>query len=122
MDRRFMALRIIATVFKILAWLALIFGLLGAIGALLIGFTLSGQEGLLGLNLSGPLAGIAIFVVSLIVAIISFLLLYAFAEFIYLFLSIEENTRRTAYLAQQQYSAQQPVYAPSPPMSGYDEP
>ena len=122
MDRRFMALRIIATVFKILAWLALIFGLLGAIGALLIGFTLSGQEGLLGLNLSGPLAGIAIFVVSLIVAIISFLLLYTFAEFIYLFLSIEENTRRTAYLAQQQVAAQQPVYAPSPQTSGYDEP
>jgi uncharacterized membrane protein YuzA (DUF378 family) len=116
-----MALRIIATVFKILAWLALIFGILGAIGALLLGFTLSGQEGLFGLNLTGPLAGIAMFVVSLIVAFISFLQLYAFAEFIYLFLSIEENTRRTAYLTQQQYASQQPAYAPISPPSEYDE-
>jgi predicted lipid-binding transport protein (Tim44 family) len=122
MDRRFMALRIIATVFRILAWLALIFGVLGAIGALLLGFTLSGQEGLLGLNVTGPLAGIAMFVVSLIVAIIGFLLLYACAEFIYLFLSIEENTRRTAYLVQQQYAAQQPVYAPTSSPSEYDKP
>jgi hypothetical protein len=122
MDRRFMALRIIATVFKILAWLALIFGVLGAIGALLLGFTLSGQEGLLGLNVAGPLTGIAMLVVSLIVAIIGFLLLYALAEFIYLFLSIEENTRRTAYLVQQQYAAQQPVYAPVPSPSEFDEP
>ncbi len=122
MDRRFMALRIIATVFKILAWLALIFGVLGAIGALLLGFTLSGREGLLGLNVTGPLTGIAMFVVSLILAIISFLLLYAFAEFIYLFLSLEENTRRTAYLVQQQVASQQPVYAPISSPSEYDEP
>lgn len=121
MDRRFMALRIIATVFKILAWLALIFGVLGAIGALLLGFV-TGQDGLLGFNLTGPLTGIALFVVSLIAAVISFLLLYAFAEFIYLFLSVEENTRRTAYLVQQQVASQQTVYAPMSAPSEYDEP
>jgi hypothetical protein len=122
MDRRFMSLRIIGTVFKILAWLALIFGVLGAIGALLLGFTLSDQEALLGLNLTSPLAGIAMFVVSLILAIISFLLLYAFGEFIYLFLSVEENTRRAAYLVQQQVASQQSVYAPISSPSEYEEP
>ena len=122
MDRRFMALRIIATVFRILAWLALIFGVLGAIGALLLGFTLSDQEGLLGLNVTGPLTGIAMFVVSLIVTIIGFLLLYACAEFIYLFLSMEENTRRTAFFMQQQYTSQQPSYSPPiTPSSDFDD-
>jgi hypothetical protein len=121
MDRRFMALRIIGTVFKILAWLALIFGVLAAIGALILGFTIRGQEGLLGLSLNSPLAGIAMFVISLIVAIMSFLLLYACGEFLYLFLSVEENTRRAAYLMQQQAASQQSVYAPISSPPEYDE-
>ena len=121
MDRRFMALRIIGTVFKILAWLALIFGVLAAIGALILGFTIRGQEGLLGLSLNSPLAGIAVFIISVIVAIMSFLLLYACGEFLYLFLSVEENTRRAAYLMQQQVASQQSVYAPISSPPEYDE-
>ncbi len=116
MDRRFTALRIIGTVFKILAWISLIFGLLGAIGLLILGFTLSGQETLLGLDLGGTMAGIAMFVVVLVVAMFSFLSLYAIGESVYLFLSIEENTRRTAYIIQQQYSTtslQTPYAAPA---------
>lgn len=112
MDKRFTALRVIGTIFKILAWLSLIAGLLGAVAALLVGFTLSSQTGFLGLNLSGPLTGIAAFVVALIIAIINFLLLYAVGEFVYLFLSIEENTRRTAFFLQQQYTTQQSSYSP----------
>jgi hypothetical protein len=115
MDRRFTALRIIGTLFKILAWISLILGLVAAIGMLIVGFILGGQQGPLGLQLNGPLAGIAMFVVALIVTIISFLSLYAVGEFVYLALSIEENTRRTAYLAQQQYTAAQTTYAPVPP-------
>jgi hypothetical protein len=108
MDRRFTALRVIGTVFKILAWISLFFGLLSAIG------TLSGQQGPLGLNLGGPLTGIAMFLVSLILAVVSFLGLYAIGESFYLFLSIEESTRRTAYILQQQYTSYQTGY-PSPP-------
>jgi hypothetical protein len=100
------------TIFKILAWLSLIAGLLSAIAALFAGFTLSSQAGFLGLNLSGPLTGIAAFVVALIIAIVNFLLLYAAGEFIYLFLSMEENTRRTAFFMQQQYTSQQSSYSP----------
>lgn len=115
MDRRFTALRVIGTVFKILAWITLILGLLGAIGMLIVGFTLSGPEGPLGLNVGGPLAGIAMFFVVLIIAILSFLSLYAVGESVYLLLSIEENTRRSAYILQQQYtSAYQAGYPPSP--------
>lgn len=115
MESRFTALRVIGIVFKIIAWIALIVGLLGAIGALFVGFTLSSQEGPLGLQLGGPLTGIALFVVALIIAIFNFMLYYAVGETIYLALSIEENTRRTAYLLQQQYMPRQPTYpSPSP--------
>lgn len=123
MDRRFTALRVIGTVFKILAWITLILGLLGAIGMLIVGFTLSGTEGPLGLNVGGPLAGIAMFFVVLIIAILSFLSLYAVGESVYLLLSIEENTRRSAYILQQQYtSTYQAGYPPSaPPPPDYED-
>jgi hypothetical protein len=80
---------------------------------LILGFTLSGQAGLLGLELGSSLAGIAMFVVLLIIAVFGFLTLYAIGESVYLFLSIEENTRRTAYLAQQPYTSYQASY-PTP--------
>jgi hypothetical protein len=120
MERRFTALRVIATVFKILAWIALILGLIAAIGALFAGFTMQGQ-GLLGLDLGGPLTGVAMFLVALIIAIVNFMLYYAIGESIYLFLSIEESTRRTAYLLQQQHAPKQTAYAPTVSMSGYGD-
>jgi hypothetical protein len=121
MDRRFTALRIIGTIFKILAWISLIFGLLGAAGALIAGLSLSGQDSLLGLDLGGPLAGVAMFFVALIVAIFNFLALYAVGEAIYLFLSVEENTRRMAYFAQQQYTSYQSSYPAAPPVVDYED-
>jgi hypothetical protein len=121
MDRQFTALRVIGTVLKILAWIALILGVLGALAALVAGFTLTSQQELLGLDLGGPLAGVAAFLVLLIIAILYFLLLYAAGESIYLFLSIEESTRRMAYLMQQQFTSQQSAY-PSPlPPHPYEE-
>jgi hypothetical protein len=110
MDRRFTALRVIATIFKILAWLSLIAGVLAAIGALAAGFLATNQTAIPGLNVGGPLAGIAAFIAVLIMAILYFLLFYAGGDFIYVFLSIEENTRRMAYLFQQQYMSRQPPY------------
>lgn len=121
MDKRFTALRVIGTVLKILAWISLILGLLGAVGSLIFGFSLSSQEGLLGLDLGGPLAAIAMFIVALIVAVVYFMILYAAGESIYLFLSIEENTRRMAYLMQQQYAPHQPAYPSPPSSSAYTE-
>lgn len=123
MDRRFTALRIIGTVFKILAWISLIFGLLGAVGMLILGITLSGQQALLGLDLGGTMAGIAMFVVLVVISMFSFLSLYAIGESVYLFLSIEENTRRTAYIMQQQYSSTsfQAPYAAPPTAPDYED-
>ena len=121
MDRRFTALRVIGTVFKILAWISLILGLITAVGMLIIGFTLTGESGLLGFDLGGSLAGVAMFVVFVIVAVFGFLSLYAIGEAVYLFLAIEENTRRTAFLAQQQYTSYEAPYAVPPPQSDLDD-
>jgi len=122
MERRFTALRIIGTVFKILAWISLLVGVLAAILALIAGFAMTGQDLLLGLDIAGPLAAVASFIVILIVAIFYFLLLYAGGEAIYMFLAIEENTRRMAYIAQQQYMSYQSAYPPAPaPGYEYDE-
>ena len=119
MDRRFTALRVIGSVFKILGWIMFILGLIGAILALVAGLTMGGEQDLLGVALGGPLAAIAAFIVLLIISIFNFLMLYAVGDAIYLALAIEENTRRTAYLMQQQYmSYQQPYPAPA---GVYDE-
>ena len=119
MEKKFTALRVIGTIFKILAWIALLAGVVGAVLALVAGITMGGQDDLLGLNLGGPLAAIAMFIVILIVAIFYFLAVYAVGEAIYLALAIEENTRSTAYVVQQQYL--QSGYAPMPPAPTYDE-
>jgi hypothetical protein len=120
MDRQFTALRIIGTVFKVLAWLVLILGLLAGAFVLVAGFFLTNQLGLASLNLGGPLAGIVGFAVILILTVFGFLFLYAVGESAYLFLSIEENTRRIAYFAQQEYTARQPAYPPTAP-ADYEE-
>ena len=124
MDGRFTALRIVGTVFKVLAWVWLVLGLLAAVAVLAGGFFLGSQLDAVSFDVGGPLAGLAMFIVAVIVSIIYFLLLYAAGEFVFLVLSIEENTRRSAYIAQQQYLASQPAYA-SPPTqaeySGYPE-
>jgi uncharacterized protein YacL len=119
MERRFTALRIIGTVLKILAWISLLIGVLGAILALIAGFAMRGPDGILGLDIAGPLAAVASFIVVLIVTIFYFLLLYSAGEAIYMFLAIEENTRRMAYIAQQQYMSYQSAYPPAP-VSGYE--
>ncbi len=121
MERRFTALRIIGTVLKILAWIALLIGILTAVAGLVVGFGLSGQNALLGLDLAGPLGAVAMFIALLIVAIFNFLLLYAAGEAIYVFLSMEENTRRAAYILQQQYVSYQPGYPPPAQPSLYEE-
>jgi hypothetical protein len=121
MGGQFTALRVVGTILKILGWLALILGLLVAIGALVAGFTLSNELGITGLDLGGPLAGIATFVVGVVVAIINFLFFYAAGEAIYLFLSIEENTRRAAYFVQQQATPPEPAYHPAPARPGLND-
>lgn len=103
-QKRFRALRIIGTFYKILAWIALLLGALGGV-ALIVGGGLGGvasveQQGLAGL-LGGALAGSIGGLVFLIGGGIYFLVFYAVGDAIYLFLTIEENTRETSTLLRQ---------------------
>jgi hypothetical protein len=112
MERRFTALRVTATVFKVLAWLVLFLGILSAVLVLILAITASGLLDFIDMGIGSTLAGIAGFVVILVITIVQFLVLYAVGESAYLFLSIEENTRRSAYFVQQLYASQQAAYPP----------
>lgn len=106
MEKRFRVLHIIGTLWKVLAWIALIAGVLSAIGILLAGILGSGglilqqfgQEPTMMTGAVGLVSGIAGFIVAMIGTIIYFLLLYAVGELVYLLLAIEENTRQTVRL------------------------
>jgi len=113
MGKRFTALRVIGTIFKVLGWIALLFGLLGAVLVLVASLTLDFEAA--GINFGGPLAGAIAFIVILLLAVIQFLILYAIGESIYVFLSVEESTRRAAYFSQQIFTASQSRYAVPPP-------
>lgn len=102
MEKRFGALRFIATVLKILAWIFLVLGILAAIIAVVGG----AAGGLLGAGsygsslaggLSGLLGGFVLGVSIVIGALLTFLGFLASAEFILVQLAIEENTRETAH-------------------------
>ena len=119
MGKRFTALRVIGTIFKVLGWIALLLGLLGAILVLVAALTLDFDAA--GVNFGGPVAGVVAFIVILLLAIIQFLVLYAIGESIYVFLSVEESSRRAAYFSQQIFTSSQSqagYVAPPPEYEG----
>jgi hypothetical protein len=100
MDRRFRSLRIIGSIFKILAWIALIGGILAGLGMIVFG--LIGGSGvaaprLTGLVFRGLLTGFFGGITVVILSVLHFLVLYATGDAIFLALAIEENTRETAH-------------------------
>ena len=113
MGKRFTALRVVAAILKVLGWIALLSGLLGAVLALIASLRLDLRFA--GIDLGGPLAGIIAFIVILLVALMQFLVFYALGESIYVFLSIEESARRSAYFSQQLFTASQSTYSVPPP-------
>jgi len=113
MGRRFTALRVIGTVFKVLGWIALLFGLLVAVLVLIASLTLDFEAA--GIDFGGAVTGVVAFIVILLFAVIQFLVLYAVGESIYVFLSIEESARRSAYFSQHLFNASQVNYAIPPP-------
>ncbi len=104
MEKKFKMLRVVGTIYKVLAWIVLVIGVLSALGVLGAGIwgqarlarppgmppraLLPGWVGVAG-GIMGAL-GIAL------MALFYFLFLYAFGEAIYLALAIEENTREMA--------------------------
>lgn len=101
METKFRALRILGTLWKVFAWMALVGGILTAILILLAGILGTGevilrefgQDPNVMAGLAGAVSGIIGFGVAVVGALIYFLVLYATGELIFLLLAIEDNTR-----------------------------
>jgi len=125
MEKKFRVLRIIGTLWKVLAWITLIGGILASLGVLLGGVLGSGgvllrlfqqETGVVPGAAVGVVSSILAFILVLITTIIYFLILYAVGELIYLMLAIEENTRQTMRLMQRSARTETESSAsPSPP-------
>lgn len=94
MERKFAALRIIAVVLKVLAWVDAALTVIGFLVLLVAGAAmpkLGGPYG--GYGMYGAMGGIAMAFMVLVVGALYFIGLLAWADMIYVFLAIEENTR-----------------------------
>jgi membrane protein DedA with SNARE-associated domain len=118
MEKKFRALRFVGTVYKVVG---IIVGVLTAISAIgfcvfsilggsLINSIINGLGNTYGGSSAGPaglfggiLGGVIVGVLILIYGGLISITLYAAGEGIYLAISIEENTRTTAYMLQQQH-------------------
>ena len=92
MKRKYGALRVIAVILTVLAWIALILGVLGSILTGVLGADVLTTVDIPG----GTFAAITI-IVGIIVSIVHFLILLGAAQLIYLLVDVERNTRETAY-------------------------
>jgi hypothetical protein len=104
--RTYPALRTIAVVFKVIAWIALVSGVLALIGGIVMAST--GEMQALSIAFAGPLLGLLYFV-----------MLYSSAEMIYVLIDIADNTRKTAEaVAALQFrgGGAPPVTPPQPPV------
>mgnify|MGYP005837601559 CR=1 FL=1 len=101
MEKRFRVLRLIAIVFKVLAWISLVGGILGGLVMLALmalgGGSTLGDLGAMASLMGGVIGGLMVFFMAVVASILSFIQLYAIGEAILLALAIEENTRETAY-------------------------
>ena len=98
MEKKFAALRTIAVILKVIAWIVAVFTVIGFFGMLVGGAALSqigsrygyGQGPMMPFGIMG---GVAMAFYILIIGIIWFISLLAGAELIMVILAIEENTR-----------------------------
>lgn len=111
MEKRFKALRIIGTVYKILGIIVgvlTILALLASCAMIFVGNALFGElnrelfRGVGGLDVTDLLAGLIPAILIIIYGCGLAVTLYALGEGVYLMLAIEENTRTSALLAARQ--------------------
>ena len=101
MQQKFRVLRIVAIIWKVLAWLVLVVSILGGCGSLAVGL-LAGSSAaarntnLLGIGAGGVLGGVVTAIIAIFLGVLYFVFLYAFAELVDVMLALEENTRATA--------------------------
>ena len=113
-EKRYRLLRVISTIFKIIAWIVLVLGLLASAGALVFSLTGglfgAGDMGAIGPRIAAPMMlGVPAFLIGLLVTLLNFCTWYAAGAIISLFIAIEENTRATAKWLESQPQATTPT-------------
>ncbi len=102
MVKKFRVLRIVAVIWKVIAWIVLVASILGGCGTLVLGLMAGGagasSNNALGAMLGGALGGAVTGLIAILFGILYFIFLYAFAELVDVMLALEENTRATAEL------------------------
>jgi hypothetical protein len=100
MEKKFKILRLVATLWKIIAWILLVLSILGGCGVLVTALVAGNQfsrQGIPGIGVLGSVAGgIGFALVAILAGFLYFVTLFAIAEMIDVALAIEENTRSTA--------------------------
>lgn len=93
MKRKYGALRVIAVILTVLAWIVLVVGvLLSILGGVM------GWDALTAMDLPGGATVTAVAIImGIIFSVIYFLILLGAAQLIYLLMDVERNTRETAY-------------------------
>jgi len=97
---RYRALRIVATVYRVIGWIIIVVGVLSSCGSTAFFITARGTM-MGGVYTRAPMWGgvigaVITLIMGLIMTALSGITLLAIAEGIYLFLDIEENTREIA--------------------------
>ncbi len=81
MEKKYKFLRTAATIYKVIAWIVLVVGVIGSIVA---GACTGGGSGAL------------VAILGIIYSVVAWVGLLAFAELFYLFIDVEQNTRETS--------------------------
>jgi len=103
--KKFRALRLVALIWRVIAWIVLVLGIIGALLAIVLG-AIVGRVGdpspLLSQvpgvsNVVDPISGVVAGAAVLVVSLLQFLLIYAGSDVVHLALDLEQNTRETAF-------------------------
>jgi hypothetical protein len=97
MQKKYRVLRIVATIWKVIAWIVLVVSVLGGCLTLVLGVVGGAAARSANLGLGGGLiGGLVTALVAIFLGVLYFVSLYAFAELVDVMLALEENTRTTA--------------------------
>ena len=97
MQKKYRVLRIVATIWKVLAWIVLVVSVLGGCGTLALAALGGAAARSTDFGLGGGLiGGLFAALVAIFLGVLYFVSLYAFAELVDVMLALEENTRATA--------------------------
>ena len=111
--KKYRALRFVAFVCQVLAWVSLVLSILAAIGSIGVGLTgyisVPALERLFVANIVSLIAGVGSAIGIIVFGIINFVVLLATAEYLYVVIDTEQNTRISAEYLRQLLLTQQPA-------------